>query len=162
MEPTLKVILFVFLFYSLMCLLPLWGSFKSTRRWELMVNGAYLVFLASFVLTGLTLVTGVVENFSGNNSFTKKEAAGISDFMQYIIFGGFFITFIFGSVGANVFCAGLLQNGNHEILRRLDSIEVKIDKLNSASIESHSYALTMLLIKIALFVGAIIILSWAM
>lgn len=131
MDPSLKAVLLVFLVYSLLCVLPIWSTFKSTKRYELMINGAYLIFFASFVLTGLALVTGVAENLAGARALGSEETKQLEDFMKFIIFGGFVIMLLFGSVGANIFSSGLLNDGNSAVLKKLNEIEAKIDQLQN-------------------------------
>lgn len=127
-----------------------------------MFNGAYLIFFASFVLTGLALVTGVTEGVSGTKSLSDQESEQIAEFMQFIIFGGFVITLLFGSVGANIFSAGLLNNDNLTILRRLDEIEAKIDDLHQLSTDNElPMSKIFLLIKLGAVLGAIACLYWA-
>ncbi len=127
-----------------------------------MVNGVYLIILASFVLTGVALVSGAAESLTGKQTLSAKESEDLSDFMQYIIFGGTIVTLLFGSVGANVFCSGLLQNNNQEILRRLDQIEEKIDNIHKPVLNAKSsFWFWFWFWRIAAVVGAIVILSWA-
>ena len=161
MDPSLKTVLFVFLFYSLLCVLPLWSTFKSTKRSELMINGAYLIFFASFVLTGLALVTGVAETLAGTKTLDGDKSKQLKDFMQFIIFGGFVITLLFGSVGANIFSSGLLNDSNLAVLKKLDELETKIDKLHESALKQQSTSKSYSAIKLLAVIGALGILYWA-
>ena len=161
MDPSLKAVLFVFLFYSLLCVVPLWSTFKSIKRAELMINGAYLIFFSSFVLTGLGLVTGVAESLAGTKALDSEESEQLKEFMQFIIFGGFVITLLFGSVGANIFSSGLLNDGNLAVIKKLDELETKIDKLHESTSKKESISKPLSIIKLIAVIGALGILYWA-
>ena len=150
MDKSLLTVVVVFATYSLAGVLPFWSTFKSTKRSDLLANGAYLIFFASFVLTGLALVTGVSEIFAGKEDFTEAQAEELSNFMQYIIFGGFLVSLLFGAVGANIFSSGLLNTDNSAILNKLSEIENKISSLQSSLEERQVMQNNWVVLKLSL------------
>ena len=161
MDKSLVSTLVLFAVYSIVCVLPLWNSFKSTKRSDLLINGTYLIFFASFVLTGLALVTGVAEGIVGDNKLTKEQTEQISGFMQYIIFASFLVTLLFGAVGANIFSSGLLNDSNAAILNKLKEIENKIERVQySVEASTQVKQSNWISIKIIGVVGALLILYW--
>ena len=81
--------------------------------------------------------------------------------MQFIIFGGFVITLLFGSVGANIFSSGLLNDSNLAVLKKLDELETKIDKLHESALKQQSTSKSYSAIKLLAVIGALGILYWA-
>ena len=160
MDKSLLTVVVVFATYSLAGVLPFWSTFKSTKRSDLLANGAYLIFFASFVLTGLALVTGVSEIFAGKEDFTEAQAEELSNFMQYIIFGGFLVSLLFGAVGANIFSSGLLNTDNSAILNKLSEIENKISSLQSSLEERQVMQNNWVVLKLLITLGAVFILYW--
>ena len=159
MELPLVTTLILFSAYAIACVLPLWNTFKSTKRTDLLVNGLYLIFLASFVLTGLALVTGVAENIVHGNKLTADQSDQLAGFMQYIIFGSFLVSLLFGAVGANIFSTGLLSSSNTAIFEKLTEIENKIEKVHKiVQVGEQHKVRNFTGIKAAASLGALVIL----
>ncbi len=141
MDPHLKAILILFSVYAVVGFLPFYWVSIATSRWERLFTGLMLMFYASFVLTGLAIVTGVSDALACNGALEKQTSEQLSGFMRYIIMAGFFFTFLFGGVGTNVFTSGLktaesvdVKDAVTRIERKLDSLDSKIDEIIRFSI----------------------------
>lgn len=130
MHPTLQAVLAAFGVYALIGLLPIAVCYREPSRTNKLICGFFLIYLAAFVLTGLALVTGVVQDTTIAKKWSDEESAQVKSFMQYIIFFGAVFSLFYGSVGANLFSSALTDRREAELQSTLQRIERKIDGLS--------------------------------
>jgi len=160
MDPSLQTVLIIFLIYGIAGIAPLYGAYRSTTRLERFATGFFLIFYAAFMLLGLALVTGTADKLTGLETISLEERNQISGFMQYIIFGGFFFTLLFGSVGANIFTTAIINTDHSEISDILKRIEDKTNEIHRKVEVPHHYSKWLMATNILLIIiGFIILMS---
>ena len=158
MNTSLINILIIFSIYAITGIFPLFAAYKSTSRFERLTYGFFLIYFSAFVLTGLALVTGVADNLTGTNTLSELDRVDLSEFMQYIIFGGFLFTLLFGSVGANIFTSALIHSDNAEIIESLRKIEKNTTETNEKTNKLLVNQKWLMALTIALFFIGLLIL----
>lgn len=153
MEPALKLILGVFLFYGLLGAAPLCWAKVAQSRTERFFVGLMLMYYAAYMLTGIAVVTGAAESIKLTDVNLKEQLAG---FMQYILLLGFIFTFLFGGVGTNIVTSALTASDNIDIANSLKRIENKLDNVdaqNREAIKWHKFSviLNLLILLVGMF-----------
>ena len=159
MDPSLQATIALFTLYGIVGFIPLnWARTSSSRK-ERFASGIMLIYFGAVLLTGLALVTGLADTLAETNRLDSAERKQLGDFMQFVIFGGFVFTFLFGGVGTNMVTLALTGTDNLDIIEQLNHIEAKIDK-NKAEIESLTKSHKSLWFIYPLFVIAGVLLLW--
>lgn len=146
MDQSLKATLAFFLLYGLV-ILYLSSTAKSKN--ERLSFGLFLIFDASFMLTGFAIAGNIIEGFSGSEPDFNKL---ISEFGQYIFMGSFIVTFLFGCVGTNIISSVVIKSYNIEVSNELKRIKSKLDTISNQPIKRSNLNRIITILNICLFI----------
>jgi len=130
MDISLTKIILLFLVYGIIGIIPLYWARISISRLEQFLSGLMLIFYASYLLSAVTITTGIARYLLDCNHGNTDIQSQLIDFIPYIFLFSFIYTFLFGGVGANYVTSSLLANKNIDIENVLIRIEEKIESIS--------------------------------
>jgi hypothetical protein len=160
MPTPLLAILILFGMYAIFGLGAMAACYRDANRFNRLLCGFGLIYLAAFVFTTVTMITGLIENETLRVRWTPDEHAQFDTFKLYVVFAGAIFTLFYGSIGANLFTSGLIESSSAEVLAQLQQIEKKLDVVSAEVKRTYrnTWTLIWLFILLAVTIASLI---WA-